>query len=213
MPEARIEIEAEDGWVEALAAWPDGPGRAAPIVLLGGRSAEAAAEAERTARRLAARGYFALVPDWQGRPADERRADAEAWLDYLADERRADDARVGVAGWGAGADLALKVAAWRSERIAAAAAFHGRGFAAASAVDLAQRINAVVHLGYVAGVAPGRGMATLEAALYAADVVFEVEAYGPADEARMRARLLDLFDRTLSPPRADLGISAAAAPP
>lgn len=209
MPEARVEIEAEDGCVEALVAWPEGEGRPPPVVLLGERGTDTV----RLARRLAARGYFVLVPDWSRRPAEERRADAEAWLDYLAYERRTDDTRVGVAGWGAGADLALKAAAWRSERIAAAAAFHGRGFGAAAAVNVAQRINGLVHLGYLAGATPGRGMAALEAALCAADVVFEVEAYAPGDAAAMFARLVDLFDRTLTPRRTDSGMGAAASPP
>lgn len=213
MPEARIEIDAEDGFLEAFVAWPQREGRAPPAVLLGGRDAGAAAEVERMARRLAARGYFTLVPEWRSRPPEARRGDAEAWLDYLACERRVEDARVGVAGWGAGADLALKVAAWRSERIAAAAAFHGRGFTAARALDVAQRINAIVHLGYLAGAESGRGPATLEAALCAADVVFEAEAYAPDDEARMRAALLELFDRTLPAPRGGPGAWAVAAPP
>lgn len=213
MPEARIEIEAEDGCVDALVVWPEAAGRPPPVVLLGDRRPVAGLDPARLARRLAARGYFALVPEWAERPHDERRPDAEAWLDYLAYERRTDDARVGIAGWGAGADLALKVAAWRSERVAAAAAFLGRGFGAAAAVDVAQRINALVHLGYPADAPPGRGMAALEAALCAADVAFDTEIYASGDEAGMRGRLLDLFDRTLAPPRATVATSAAAWPP
>lgn len=211
MPETRIEIEAEDGCVDALAAWPDGEGRRPPVVLLDG-GPTAGLDVWRFARRLAARGYFVLAPEWRTRPAAERRADAEAWLDYLAYERRADDTRVGVAGWGAGADLALKTAAWRAERIAAVAAFHGRGFGAGAAVAVAQRLNALVHLGYLAGAAPGRGMAALEAALCAADAVFEVETYARGDEPTMRAKLLDLFDRTLTTQPPELGMAALAAP-
>jgi dienelactone hydrolase len=207
MPEARIEIEAEDGCIDALAVWPDGEGRRPPVVVLADRAG--LAEAERIARRLSARGYFALAPDWSARPAEERRADAEAWLDWLADQRRVDDARVGVIGWGRGADLALRAAAWRSERVAAAAALFGRGFGAVSAGEVAQRINALVHLGYAADRPPGPGMA----ALCAAGVDFETETYGSGDEERLRGRLLDLFDRTLSPPRLELGIAAAAPPP
>ncbi len=207
MPEARIEIEAEDGCIDALAAWPEAPGRRPPVILLGERTG--LAEAERAGRRLAARGYFVLVPNWTARPSEERRADAEAWLDWLADERRVEDSRVGVAGWGAGADLALKAAAWRSERIAAAAAFHGRGFGSVFALELAQRINALVHLGYRAGRAPGRGMATLEAAFCAAGVDFEVETYGDDEGERERGRLLELFDRTLATPQ---GAASAVSP-
>lgn len=208
MPEARIEIEAEDGCIDALAAWPDGEARRPPVIVLAARTG--LAQAERIARRLSARGYFTLVPDWAARPADERRADVESWLDWLADERRVEDARVGIAGWGAGADLALKAAAWRSERIAAAAAFHGRGFGSEAAVELAQRINALVHLGYRAGRSPGRGMATLEAAFCAAGVDFEMEAYAAGEDDRERVRLLELFDRVLAPARSVPGPAPAA---
>ncbi|MCR5876113.1 dienelactone hydrolase family protein [Phenylobacterium sp. J426] len=211
MPEAWIEIAAEDGHVDAWAVWPEGEGRRPPVVVLADRTGRA--EAERMARRLAAHGYFVLAPDWAARPADERRADTEAWLDWLADERRIDDARVGVVGWRRGADLALKTAAWRAERVSAAAALFGRGFGAATAAELAQRLNALVHLGYAVGRPAGPGMAALEAALCAADVNFETETYGAGEEDRLRGRLLDLFDRTLTPRLLGAGVNAVASPP
>src|SRR5436190_22792821 len=103
MPEAFIEIEAEDGGLDAFVACPEGATRRPPVLLLADRRGLRPAF-QAHARRLAAHGYLVLAPDWTARPADDRREDAEAWLDHLADDRRVDDARVGVAGYGAGAD-------------------------------------------------------------------------------------------------------------
>ena len=194
MPEARIEIEAEDGCLDAFIACPEGPGRRAPVILLGGRDGLTAA-LETRARRLTAHGYFVLAPDWTRRAATDRREDADAWLDHLADERRVDDTRVAVVGQGAGANLAIRLAAWRAERITAVAAFGGRGFGPTTAREIAQRINGVVHLGYVLGVIPPR-IGVLETALAAAGVDFEVEiGAGEPDWSR----LIDLLARTISP--------------
>jgi len=194
MPEARIEIEAEDGGLDAFVACPDGRGRFPPVILLGGRDGLTAG-AETLARRLAAHGYFVLAPDWTRRAAEDRREDADAWLDHLADERRVDDARVGVLGLGAGANLALRLAAWRAERIAAAAALDGRGFGRATAREIAQCINGVVRLGWPLGATSAR-IGVLEAALSAAGVDFEVEIHGDQPDW---SNLIDLFARTLHP--------------
>lgn len=194
MAEARIEIEAEDGGLDAFVACPDGAGRAPPVILLGDRDGLTPA-LEIRARRLAAHGYFVLAPDWARRAAEDRREDADAWLDHLADERRVDDARVGVAGLGAGANLALRLAAWRAERIAAVAAFGGRGFGPATAREIAQCVNGVVRLGGPLGATSAR-IGVLEAALAAAGVDFEVEIYGDQPDWR---GLIDLFGRALHP--------------
>jgi len=196
MPEVMIEIEAEDGCIDAFAACADDAVRHPPIILLSDRSGLGPA-ATIVARRLSAHGYFVLAPDWSRRPREDRREDAFAWLDYLADERRVDDARVGVLGYGAGADLALRLAGWRAERIAAAAAFGGRGFGPATAQELAQRINGVIRLGYEAGVVPRRA-GLLEASLCAAGVDFDVEIY---EGEPGWLGLLDLFSRALGPIR------------
>lgn len=194
MPEARIEIETEDGGLDAFVACPEGAGRRAPVILLGDRQGLTPALRTR-ARRLTAHGYYVLAPDWAHRPADERREDAEAWLDHLADERRVDDTRVAVVGQGAGADLAVRLGAWRSERITAIAAYGGRGFGATVARELAQRINGVVHLGHALGVTPPR-LGLLEAALTAAGVDFEVEIHAGEPDW---GRLIDLLGRTINP--------------
>jgi dienelactone hydrolase len=200
MPEARIEIETEDGGLDAFVACAEGHGRRAPVILLSDRQGLTPALRTR-ARRLTAHGYYVLAPDWTRRPADQRREDAEAWLDHLADERRVDDTRVAVLGQGAGANLAIRLAAWRAERITAVAAYGGLGFGPATARKLAQRINGVVHLGHALGVTPPR-LGLLEAALTAAGVDFEVEIH---DGQPDWSRLIDLLARTINPVFAETG--------
>jgi carboxymethylenebutenolidase len=192
--EARIEIPTQEGGLDALVAAPGSAGRAAAVIVL----AEPATAAS-LARRLAARGYFVLAPEFLQRCLEDRREDADAWLDYLAAQRRVDDTRVGAVGLGPGANLALRLAAWRSERIAASAAYGARGFGPQTARQLAQRINGVVRLGYPMGVTSPRAGA-LETALSAAGVDFDIEIYGPEPDW---PGLLDLLGRALRYPRAE----------
>jgi len=195
MPEARIEIELDDGAIDAFVACPETLGRKAPILLLPDRLG-LTQEAESRARRLSAHNYFVLAPDLSGRPAEDRREAAAACLDHLADERRVDDSRVGVLGFGSGADLAMTLAAMRAERIAAVAAYGGRGLGPRSATEISSRINCVVRLGYTLGVVPAR-LGILEGALCAAGVDFDIEV-GSGDPDW--AGLLDLFARALAAP-------------
>lgn len=195
MPEARIELEMDEGALEAFVAWPDTPGRKPPILLLSGPPNRAEG-AESTARRLSAHNYFVLAPDLAGLAADDRREAAWACMDYLADERRVDDSRVGVLGFGAGGDMALRLAAERAERIAAAAAYGGRGFGARSAIEISQRINGMVRVGYPFG-AVLRRAGVLEAALSLSGVLFDTEVY--ETEPRW-PDMLDFFGRALVGP-------------
>jgi len=198
MPEARIEIELDDGALDAFVACPDGPGRRPPILLLPDRFGVTKA-VESWARRLSAHNYFVLAPDLSGRPADDRREAAWACLDHLADERRVDDTRVGALGFGSGADLALTLAAWRAERIAAVAAYGARGVGPRTAREMANRINGVIRFGYALGVVPAR-VGILEAALVEAGVDFDIEIHGGEPDW---PGLLDLFARALGPPAAE----------
>ena len=198
MPEARIELELDDGALDAFVACPDTPGRKAPILLLSGPDG-LSPEAESRARRLSAHNYFVLAPDLSALSADDRRDAAWACLDHFADERRVDDTRVGALGLGSGANLALTLAAGRAERIAAVAAYGGRGFGARKAMEMSQKINGLVRLGYAVGaVSPRAGL--LEAALNLSGVLFDIEVY----EAEPRwPELLDFFARGLDPPATD----------
>ncbi|WP_296600189.1 dienelactone hydrolase family protein [Phenylobacterium sp.] len=198
MPEAHIELELDDGALDAFVACPDTPGRKAPILLLTGRNRPVLG-LESWARRLSAHNYFVLAPHLSGLSADDRREAAAASLDHLADERRVDDARVGILGFGGGADLGLGLAASRAERIAAVAAYGGRGFSPRSAIEIAQKINGIVRIGYLVGDVPGRAGA-LEAALNLSGVLFDVEICGGEPHW---PDLLDFFARGLASPGAE----------
>jgi dienelactone hydrolase len=196
MAEAWIEIAGDDGALGAFVVCPDGGGPWPPILLLGAAEAPSA-QVQRLARRISARRYYVLAPEWSGRAPHDRREDAEGWFDHLADDRRTDDTRIAILGFGAGADLALQLAVWRAERIAAVAAFGGEGLGASAAADVAQRLNAVIRVGYPIG-RPSARIGVLESALALAGVDFEVEIY--EDQPDWPA-LQDLFARTLSAPR------------
>jgi carboxymethylenebutenolidase len=192
MSEARIEIETDEGAIDAFVACPDAPGRRAPILLLPDDRG-VTAEVENQARRLSAHNYFILAPHLpQGAPGERREA-AWACLDHLADTRGVDDTRVGVLGFGSGADLALGLAAWRAERIAAVAAYGAQGVVPRMAREISSRINGVIRLGYFLGVVPPR-IGVLEQALCAAGVDFDVEV---CDGAPHWPDLLDFFSRAL----------------
>jgi len=231
VPEAHIEIEAEEGCIDALAVCPDGKGPWPPVLLLSdSRGLRPAIEA--MARRLAAHGVFVLVPNLFYRSApmldaaprrvaveavldpDAQAEDFEAWLDDLEAERLVDDTRIGVVGYGVGAAMALRLAAMHAERIAAAAVFYGGHPSPDEAHHLAGCVNAVLHLGYASD-RPASG--ALEAALRRAGVDFESEVYagprgfavadhpGYAPKAAEQhwANVLDLFKRTLGASNSD----------
>lgn len=203
MLEARIEIELEDGALDAFVACPATPGRRAPILLLPDRHG-LSAEVETTARRLSAHSYFVLAADLSGQPAEDRRDAAAACLDHLADERRVDDTRVGVLGFGPGANLAMSLAAARAERVAAVGAYGGRGLGPRSARGIASRINGIVRIGYAVGHAPPR-LGVLEGALCEAGVDFDIEVY---DQEPGWPELLDFFARALAAPPAAASLTS-----
>ncbi|MBL8556385.1 MAG: dienelactone hydrolase family protein [Phenylobacterium sp.] len=204
MTHALIEIPLDDGALDALVACPETPGRHAPILLLGD-AGEGDSTRRRRARRLSAHSFFVLAPDVSGRRADDLREAASAALDHLADQRDCDDARVGVLGFGVGADLALELAARRAERVAAVAAYGGRGFGPCAAFEIASRINGFVRIGYRVGHVP-RGVGLLETALTVAGVLFDTDIY---ETEPWSTELADLFGRTLAPPPPVTGLHGA----
>lgn len=218
MLDGHIEIEGEDGPLDVFLARPAPSAPRPPILLLADRRG-LRPSLETLARRLATHGYVVLAPDWTRRPPEDGRSDADAWLDHLAGDRLVDDARVGVLGYGAGADLALRLAAWRAERIAAVAAFLGHGFVVRRALAIAQRINGLVHLGYAQESLPGPRHTALEVALCAAGVDFEAACYRrepdldpPLGEPHWLS-VLDLFERTLRPAgRGTQGVASSWSP-
>ena len=197
MPQARIEIATEDSAVDAFVAAPGIPGRHRPILLLAGREGPSKTT-ESQAIRLSAHSFFVLAPDLSGLSADDRREAAWAALDHLGDLPQVDDGRVGVLGFGSGADLGLVLAGLRAERIAAVAAYGGRGFGPRTALEISQRINGFVRVGYRVGEIPARA-GFLETAFGLAGVLFDTEAYEAEPDW---PGVVDLFTRTLAPPPA-----------
>ena len=195
MLEARIEIELDDGGLDALVACPDSLGRRPPILLLS-RGDGLTELVESRVRRLSAHNYFVIAPDLSGLSADDRREAAWACLNHLADERRVDDTRVGALGFGSGADLALTLAAERAERIAALAGYGAQGFRARAALEISQKINGVIRIGYAVGAVPARA-GLLETALSLSGVLFDMEVY---DGEPDWPGLIDFFGRVLAPP-------------
>jgi len=225
MREGRIEIDIEEGCIEALVVCPGEIGRWPPVILLAD-SASDPSDISATARRLASHGFFVLAPQAPEEPVEEA---FDAWLDYLAGERLTDDGRIGALGYGTGAGLALHLAAIHGERIAAAAVFHPARLAPENVHHLAGCLNAVVHLGYAAqdDIWQAQDAQDLEVELRRAGVDFEVEVY-PAkagfaarggDNHDLRAaelhwaRLIELFRRTLSFPTADADRESTARTP
>ena len=233
MPEAHIEMEAEDGCIDAFAACPAGAGPWPPILLLSD-SRGLRPTLEDMVRRLAGEGYFVLAPNvfyrtGIGSNADARAAavavvldpdgqaeDFEAWLHALEAERLVDDTRIGVLGYGVGAAVALRLAASHAERIAAAAVFYGGRPTPAEAHHLAACVNAVLHLGHARG--DGTQPGALDAALRREGVDFESlvydaargfavadhPGYEPAAAERHWTNLTELFRRTLIPSNSDV---------
>ncbi len=135
----------------------------------------------------AARGkLFETLGPWMQELTPERAmSDAEAYLDFLADHERVADGPVGVTGYCMGGALALRTAAHRPDRVAAAAAFHPARLAT-NAPDsphrLATSIRAEVYVGSAdqdPGM-PAEQQERLDRALADAGVVHVCEQYDGA---------------------------------
>jgi carboxymethylenebutenolidase len=153
MIEEEIEIHATDGTPEGVLFRPEGERRLPGVIFLtdigGIRPA-----ARDMARRLAAEGYCVLLPnvfyrvgrpplwDFPRRLGEERtmkriaelsapvtpeamERDASDYIDFLAGQGSVGEGAMGVAGHCFTGSMALRAAAARPDRIAAAASFHG----------------------------------------------------------------------------------------
>ncbi|MFF0203967.1 dienelactone hydrolase family protein [Streptomyces sp. NPDC005017] len=161
-----------------------------------------------------------LGPILRSLTPDLSMPDAAAYLRALAECPEAADGPVGVTGYCMGARLALLTAGHHPDRVAAAAGFHG-GRLATDAPDsphlVADRVTAELYFGHAdadPSLPPGQ-IERLERALTDAGVRHRCEvyagaphgftqadlaAYDPDADARHRAALLDLLDRTLESP-------------
>ena len=179
MIEAEIEIRMIDGTSEGVLYWPE-DGRRWPGVLhltdIGGIRPSH----RDMARRLAAEGYTVLMPNVfyrTGRPplfdfkpsmGDERttkriaeltgpltpeavESDASNYVDFLAARGSVSEGAMGVVGYCATGGMAIRIAAARPDRIAAAASFHGGGLfneAPTSPHLVLPRVKAALYFGH-----------------------------------------------------------------
>lgn len=240
-----LEIPMPDGTTEAVLVRPDGnetvPGIIQLTDIFGLRSTY-----EESAKRIAERGYAVLTPnifyrtskppvfDFEPDFGSERTQkrfgelttpltpdaivrDGSAYIDFLSAQSSVSAGPMGVVGFCYSGQFALRMAAARPDRIAAAASFHG-GRLATDAPDsphlLLPRIKSRLYFGHAEGdrSMPAEVIAKLQAALRAWGGSYESEtyvgakhgwmtadgkAYNPQQADRGFAKLLSLFDAAL----------------
>ena len=180
MIEAEVKVRMTDGTSEGVLYWPE-DGRRWPGVIhltdIGGiRPAQ-----RDMARRLAAEGYTLLVPNVfyrTGRPplfdfkpsmgGDERttkriaeltgpltaeaiQGDASNYIDFLGARDTVTEGAMGVVGYCATGGMAIRIAAARPDRVAAAASFHGGRLFTESPTSphlVLPRIKAALYFGH-----------------------------------------------------------------
>ncbi|MUM19982.1 dienelactone hydrolase family protein [Mycobacterium sp. CBMA271] len=209
MARREILITTSNGRCPATLHLPDRPG---PGVILYPDAGGAREVMREMGDRLAALGYVALVPDvyyregdWApfdlstafGDPEERTRlfavmgtltpdridADAEAFLDALAQQPEVTGDTVGLTGYCMGGRIALRVAATHASRVAAVASFHGGNLANAddpnSPHHLVGRISGVVLVAAAEGDAsfPAEQAQLLEEVLTDGGVRHTVETY------------------------------------
>jgi carboxymethylenebutenolidase len=245
LTEQEIEVRTSDG-VSGGVLYCDESGRRLPGVVFLTDIGGIRGSQRQMAGRLAAEGYSVLLPNVfyrTGTPpmfdppfkmGDERsmkrvaelsapltpeaiERDAGAYVDFLAGHASVSDGAMGVVGYCFSGAVALRTAATRPDRIAAAASFHGgRLFTDASTSPhlLLSRIRARLYFGHAVqdrGM-PAEAIAGLDAALRAWGGVFESEVYegayhswtvpdspvyDPSQAERAFEKLTELFAQTL----------------
>lgn len=212
MIEQKLEISLADGRAEALLLRPDGVADFPGVVFLtdvwGVRAANIG-----VARRLAAKGFAVLMPNAffryaKLRPggfepqdhAEQQKAlqalfaaltpaqmesDGAAYVDFLLAQKGVGQGPVGAVGYCYTGQMALRIAAARPDKVAAAASFHG-GFLVTDNPDsphrVLPRIKARLYFGHAvedASATPGQ-VAILEAALRDWHGAFQSETYDGA---------------------------------
>ena len=245
MIEEEVEIRMIDGTSKGIVYWPEGGRRwpgAIHLTDIGGiRPAH-----RDMARRLAVEGYTVLMPNVfyrTGRPplfdfkpsmGDERTTkriaeltgpltpgavdrDASNYVDFLAARGSVSEGAMGVVGYCATGGMAIRIAAARPDRIAAAASFHGgRLFTEAPTSPhlVLPRVKAALYFGHAIQdrSMPEEAIEKLDRALEGWGGQFESEVYedayhswtvpdspvyNQAQAERAFQKLTDLFERTL----------------
>jgi carboxymethylenebutenolidase len=230
-----VEVQTGDGVAEAHLATPGGDGPY-PAVLLYMDAYGLRPQIERMAERIAAEGYVVVAPNvfyrdheaslgtrdfavlreyMKALTPDAVDRDARAYLDFLAVRDDVADGPVGVTGYCMGGRLALLTAGRLSERVAAAASFHG-GNLASEAPESPHRVAGSIRAEvYVAHAdqdrsMPPEQMERLEEALAGVThrselyegarhgfTMADLEAYDEQADERHWRELLGLLRRTI----------------
>lgn len=248
MTEAEIQIRTDDGTADGAFFRPEGTRRSPGVIHLTDIGGIRPAYRE-MARRLAAKGYAVLMPNVfyrTGRPpmfdfkptmGEERtmkrfaelsgpltpqamERDASAYVDSLAAYDSVIDGPVGVVGYCFTGAMALRAAAARSDKIAAAASFHGGGLftdAPTSPHLVLPRVKARLYFAHAVQdrSMPQEAIEKLDRALQAWGGKYESEVYegashgwtasdrpvyNPSQADRAFEKLTELFVQTLNRP-------------
>jgi len=208
--EDELDVPAADGTADAvLYRWTDGQRRPGVIFLpdgIGTRPSQ-----REMARRVAGEGYNVVLPNIYYRvarppiflprpdfrdeatktrfdhlksslPPEAMERDGSAYVDFLAAQPEVGDGPMAIAGFCFTGQFALRVAAARPDRIAAAASFHGGGLfndGPASPHLVLPRVKARLYFGHARDdrSMPAEAIARLEQALEAWEGSYESETY------------------------------------
>ncbi len=245
MIERDVEIELADGAVWGVLLSPDGEAGHPGVIHL--TDIGGIRESHRTmARRLVGEGYVVMMPHVffrTGRPPmfdfpvkigeertmkrlgeitgpltpDVQEKDAAAYVDFFAAQPGVAAGPIGVVGYCFTGSMALRTAAARPGRVAAAASFHGGGLVKDDPTSphlLLPRVKARLYFGYAVEdrSMPAEATAKLDAALAAWGGEFESETYegahhgwtvpdspvhNPVQAERAYGKLTELFAATL----------------
>lgn len=248
MVSQEVEISTADGTVGALLVRPDTTGTIPGVIQLTDGLGFRQAHAD-LSKRIAERGYIVLTPNIYYRttrpPAFDLEAgfmnertinrfrelsspltpdamvrDGSAYIDFLAAQPNVRPGPMGVAGFCFTGQFALRMAAARPDRIAAAASFHG-GRLVTDGMDsphlVLPRVKARLYFGHAVNdqSMPAEAVEKLDAALrawgggYASEIYHGAlhgwmisggRAYDPEQAERGFAKLMALLDGTLQSP-------------
>jgi len=213
MIDTRIEVSTREGAVEAFLYRPDDSGSFPGVVHLTDIAGIRPAY-HRMARRLAEQGFAVLLPnifhrvsklplfDFEVKMGDERTmkrlgelraglnpeqmfADGAAYTDFLLKQKGVNSGKLGVVGYCFTGSMAVRMAATRPDKIAAAASFHGGGLATDQPDSphlLLPKIKARLYFGHAIEdrSMPAAAIEKLDAALKAWGGRYESETYEDA---------------------------------
>ena len=208
-----VEIPTNDGTIDALLTWPETTGKLPGVLQLTDGLGFRPAHAD-LSRRIAEHGYVVLTPnifyrttrppafDFEPDFQNERTlnrfreitgpltpeamtSDGGACIDFLATQKTVSPGPMAVVGFCFAGQFALRVAAARSDRIVAAASFHGGNLLTdtdRSPHLVLPRVKARLYFGHAVNdrSMPADSVAKLEAALRAWGGTFQSEVYDGA---------------------------------